>query len=92
MIKKTLLLVALGVTSFILPAATQAQDLRIEVGDRPYYTHGSRYWYNDWEMVWVPGHWSEHQHHWVHGHYVRGQHRYHHHHDDYHNHHDDNGR
>jgi hypothetical protein len=91
MIKKTLLLVAIIAMSFIFPAAIQAQDFRIEIGDRPFYSHGARYWDNDWEMTWAPGHWSEHGHHWIHGHYVRGQHRHHDRdrHDDRHDHHDD---
>jgi hypothetical protein len=83
MIKKTLLLVAIIALSFIFPAAIQAQSFHIELGDRPYYSHGPTYWDNDWEMVWVQGHWSEYGHHWIHGHYVRGKHhRHHHHHDD----------
>ena len=79
MIKKTLLLVAIAVTSMIFGTAVQAADFRIEIGDRPFYSHGPRYWSGEWEMVWVPGHWSEHRHHWIHGHYRRGEHRRHHH-------------
>ena len=74
MITKKLLLVALAATSIIFPTALPAQEFRIELGDRPYYRHGPRYWEGDYEMVWVPGHWSEH-HHWIHGHYNRGHHR-----------------
>ncbi|MFZ1219196.1 MAG: hypothetical protein WAO00_07880 [Chthoniobacterales bacterium] len=81
MIKKLLLLVAIA-TSFTFGAALKAQGLRIEIGDKPYYSHGPRYWEGEWEMIWVPGHWSEHGHHWVHGHYKRGVHRHHHHYDD----------
>jgi hypothetical protein len=82
MIKKTLLLLAMVAMSFTLPAAIQAEDIRIEIGDKPFYSHGPRYWDGDWEMTWAPGHWSEHGHHWIHGHYVRGEHRRH---DDHHN-------
>jgi hypothetical protein len=80
MIKKLLLLVAIAV-SFTFGAALKAEGLRIEIGDKPYYSHGARYWEGDYEMIWVPGHWSD-GHHWVHGHYRRGEHRHHHHHDD----------
>ena len=77
--KKILLLVAIVVTGFTFGSAVQAQGLRIEIGDRPYYSHGPRYWAGEYEMIWVPGHWSNHRHHWIHGHYVRGEHRRHHH-------------
>jgi hypothetical protein len=77
MIKKILLLAAVAVTSLTFGSTAQALDLRIEVGDRPYYNHGPRYWEGDYEMIWVPGHWSEHGHHWIHGHYRRGEHRRH---------------
>ena len=77
MITKKLLLTAIAATSIIFPATIPAQEIRVELGDRPYYSHGPRYWHGDYEMVWVPGHWSEHHHHWVHGHYVRGEHRRH---------------
>jgi hypothetical protein len=73
--KIKLLLVALVATCVILPAAVQAQGISIQLGDRPYYHHGPRYWQGEYEMVWVPGH-MEH-HHWVHGRYVRGEHRRH---------------
>ncbi len=65
-------------TSILVPAAVQAQGISIELGDRPYYHHGPRYWSGDYEMVWVAGHRTERG--WVHGHYVRG-HRRHHRHD-----------
>jgi hypothetical protein len=78
MITKKLLLAALAATSIILPATVPAQSFSIEIGDRPYYSHGARYWSGDWEMVWVPGHWSHRRQQWVHGHYVRGEHRRHH--------------
>jgi len=80
-----LLLVATIAASILLPAAARAQSLSIEIGDRPYYSHGPRYWSGEYQMVWVPGHWSNHHRTWVHGHYVRGEHRRHwdrHHHDE----------
>ncbi|HEY4282130.1 MAG TPA: hypothetical protein VGM62_03630 [Chthoniobacterales bacterium] len=83
MTTKRLLLVATLASSLALPSLVKSEEIRIEVGDRPYHTHGARYWEGDWEMLWVPGHWSEHGHHWVHGHYRRGEH-HHHHHDEYH--------
>jgi hypothetical protein len=78
MITKKLLLVATLAASVLLPATVPAQTFSIEIGDRPYYRHGARYWAGDWEMIWVPGHWSRHRRQWVHGHYVRGEHRRHH--------------
>ncbi|HEY2125515.1 MAG TPA: hypothetical protein VGG94_08650 [Chthoniobacterales bacterium] len=80
-INKKLLLAGLAAASIVFPAAVRAEEIRIEVWDRPYYTHGHHYWDHDWEMVWVPGHWDEH-HRWIHGRYARGEHR--HHHDDDH--------
>ena len=79
MIKKLLLLVAIGVTSLTFGTTVKAAGISIEIGDRPYYSHGPRYWDNEWEMIWVPGHWSDHGHHWIHGHYRRGEHRRHNH-------------
>ncbi len=75
-LKGKLLLVAITVASIILPSAVRADEVKIEVGDKPYYTHGARYWDHDYEMVWAPGHWDEH-HHWVHGAYNKGEHRHH---------------
>lgn len=77
MIKNRLLLVATIAASILLPAAARAQSFSIEIGDRPYYSHGPRYWAGDYQMVWVAGHWSNHRRTWVHGHYVRGEHRRH---------------
>jgi len=75
MITKNLLLAAFAATSLVFSGSLCAQELRVEIGDRPYYNHGARYWSGNYEMVWVNGHWSERQHRWVHGHYVRGEHR-----------------
>src|SRR3954466_4400656 len=75
MTTKLLLLAAIGATSLTFGSAVQAEGIRIELGDRPYYSHGPRYWAGDYEMIWVPGH----RYHgvWTHGHYVRGHHRHH---------------
>jgi len=75
MIKTKLLLIAMVATSILVPAAVQAQGISIEIGDRPYYNHGARYWAGDYEMIWVPGH--RYRGGWTHGHYVRGQRRHH---------------
>ena len=88
MITKKLLLVAVTAASILLPAAVRAQGFSIEIGDRPYYNHGAHYWAGDWEMIWVPGHWTHHHQQWVHGHYVRGHHRHGEHHDRYDDRHD----
>ena|ERR1700682_5524254 len=76
MIKNKLLLVAIIATS-LLPAAVRAQGIEIQIGDRPFYSHGPRYWAGDSEMIWVPGHMSTYGHRWIHGHYIRGEHRRH---------------
>ena len=74
MIKTKLLLIAMVATSILVPAAVRAQGISIELGDRPYYSHGPRYWAGDYQMIWVPGHRSRGG--WVHGHYIRGHHRH----------------
>lgn len=72
------MLVALVVAGLNFGAArTATAGISIELGDRPYYSHGPRYWEGEYEMIWIPGHWSD-GHHWVHGHYRRGEHRHHH--------------
>ena len=75
MIKHRLLLAVMIVVSALVPAVANAGRISIEIGDRPYY-RGATYWDNEWEMVWVPGHWSHHRHEWIHGHYIRGHHRH----------------
>jgi hypothetical protein len=75
MIKNKLLLVAIIAASILTPAAMRADGISIQIGDRPFYNHGARYWDGDYEMVWVPGH--NEGHHWIHGQYVRGEHRRH---------------
>ena len=77
MIKNKLLLVAIIAASILTPAAVRAQGISIQIGDRPFYNHGARYWNGDYEMIWVPGHMSRSGHHWVHGQYVRGERRQH---------------
>jgi hypothetical protein len=48
-----------------------AIGISIDVGDRPYYTYGPRYWARGAYWCWVPGHWAWRHHHevWIHGHY-----------------------
>ncbi len=49
-----------------------AIGISIDVGDRPYYTYGPRYWARGAYWCWVPGHWDgwRHGHRvWIHGHY-----------------------
>jgi len=76
MIKRKLLLVAIIAASILIPAAVQAGRIQIEIGDRPFYNHGPRYWDGDYAMIWIPAHWVR-GHHWIHGHYVRGERRQH---------------
>ena len=63
--KNRLLLVATIAASILLPAAARAQSFSIEIGDRPYYSHGPRYYSGDYEMVWVGGHCTKHHRTWV---------------------------
>ena len=44
----------------------------VEVGDRPYYSHGAGYYVGRTYYVWKPGHWAARngQRVWIHGHYV----------------------
>ena len=48
-----------------------AIGISIDIGDRPYYTNGPRYWARGAYWCWVPGHWARRHHHnvWIHGHY-----------------------
>ena len=57
----------LSMSSFVASTAN-AIILDVEVGDRPYFTHGHRYWAQGRNWCWVPGHWNRH-HVWIHGHY-----------------------
>ncbi|MDQ2868553.1 MAG: hypothetical protein M3R59_09130 [Verrucomicrobiota bacterium] len=78
MINRKLLLSVILALGFVGSSVAKADRLEIEVGDRPYYTHGARYADGEYDMMWVPGHWSDYGHHWIHGHYRR-LHRHHHH-------------
>jgi hypothetical protein len=64
-------LVLLLIAFLSISGAAQAISLNIDVGDRPYYTYGPRYWARGAYWCWVPGHWAWRHHHqfWVHGHY-----------------------
>jgi hypothetical protein len=46
--------------------------ITVEVGDRPYYTHGPGYYVGRTYYVWRPGHWANRngQRVWIRGHYV----------------------
>jgi len=74
------LVLLLGLCAAAVPA-TQAISLNIEIGDRPYYSHGPGYWNHGVYYVWVPGHWRVRYHHrvWIHGHYIVREHHHHHH-------------
>ena len=68
--RKILFLLALVVAvSAPMVPRSEAVDLSISVGDRPYY-HGANYWHEGYRWVWVPGHWRS-GHRWVPGHYVK---------------------
>src|SRR5262249_17300319 len=47
-------------------------SVTVEVGDRPYYTHGPGYYVGRTYYVWRPGHWGWRggQRVWIRGHYV----------------------
>jgi hypothetical protein len=68
--KKFALLFAaiLGLSGLFGPSAN-AIGISIEVGDRPYYTYGPRYWSGGAYWCWIPGHWGRHHRVWIHGHY-----------------------
>jgi hypothetical protein len=59
---------ALALSGLFGPSA-RAFGVDIEVGDRPYYTHGARYWSNGAWLCWHPGHWGPRRRHWIPGHY-----------------------
>jgi hypothetical protein len=67
---KRFLLVLLSLVSVLGVVAPVTSNARviIEVGDRPYYTHGAFYYENGRRLFWIPGHWNR-RHVWVHGHY-----------------------
>ena len=64
MIKHRLLIAAVVLAGVLVPVAANA-GIRIELGDRGFY-HGATYYDNDWEMLWMPGHWGQHRHHKIH--------------------------
>ncbi|HMJ05726.1 MAG TPA: hypothetical protein VK474_05675 [Chthoniobacterales bacterium] len=66
---KLCLIVLLAISALLLAPTVGAQGISIEIGDRPYYTHGASYWDGGVEYYWVPGHRGRH-HRWVRGHYV----------------------
>ena len=75
MMRTRFLIVIAVIVAAIMPSVANAGRISIEIGDRPFYK-GATYWDRDWEMVWVPGHWSRHHHEWIHGHYIRGHQRH----------------
>jgi len=46
-----------------------AIGISIDVGDRPYYVHGPRYWARGAYWCWIPEHWNRYHTVWIHGHY-----------------------
>ena len=86
----------IGAGAMLGPTAN-AIDLKISIGDRPYYEDRAEFWDWGWHWVWVPGHWEYHPKRWVHGYYervgdwnirfVKHRHRWHKH--KHHKHHDD---
>lgn len=65
-----LLIVALTATLALTPLALNAGLISVEIGDRPYFTHGPRYSERGYDYVWAPGHWVNHHRRWIHGQYV----------------------
>jgi hypothetical protein len=70
--KLAVLLAALLCAGALAPITSQAIGFSIEIGDRPYYSHGPWYWHHGVRYYWVPGHWGWHHHHkvWIPGHYL----------------------
>ena len=75
MTKNKLLLVAIVAASILMPAIAGAATAEVDPRDKPYYTHGPRYWKGDTEMIWQPGAVGMWGHRWIHGIYIEGQHR-----------------
>jgi hypothetical protein len=67
--KKLILLLIVCLCGFVAPASNA--QISINIGDRPYYSHGPGYWSGRYYYVWAPGHWRWRNGHkyWVHGHY-----------------------
>jgi len=73
---KKILSVIMGVLLFVgafTPQSSNAATVFVEIGDRPYYTHGGWYLSHGYRWCWVPGHWRWRHHYrtWIHGHYIR---------------------
>ena len=63
-------LILLLIVMLSMSGVARAISLNIDIGDRPYYTYGPRYYARGAYWCWVPGHWSRYHHHvWIHGHY-----------------------
>lgn len=65
---KKLVLILIGLLS--ISGMARAISINIEVGDRPYYLYGQRYWSQGAYWCWIPGHRNHHGV-WIHGHYRR---------------------
>jgi len=54
------------------PGYAYPGSVTVEIGDRPYYTHGPGYYVGRTYYVWKPGHWATRhgQRVWIRGHYV----------------------
>ena len=54
------------------PGYAYPGSVTVEIGDRPYYTHGPGYYVGRTYYVWRPGHWANRhgQRVWIRGHYV----------------------
>jgi hypothetical protein len=71
--KFVILLSVLIAAGAIFSPTASAVDIRISVGDQPYYEYGPDFWDYGWHWVWVPGHWAKvhHKKVWIHGYYER---------------------
>jgi hypothetical protein len=69
--KKLILAAVLGIST-IMASTANALILNVEVGDKPYFIHGERYWGSDGAYwCWAPGHWNRRHTVFIHGHYRR---------------------
>ena len=59
--KIVILLCALIAAGAVFSPTASAVDLRINIGDRPYYEYGPEFWDYGWHWVWVPGHREHHR-------------------------------
>jgi len=72
---KGILSLVMGVLLFagaFVAQPSQASGFVVEIGDRPYYTHGEWYSNHGYRWCWRAGHWRYYHHHreWIHGHYT----------------------